>query len=338
MRRQSKFLFIVISVLLLFIAINFTFVYQFSQTIKDDAASINNLGRIRGAIQRYVKMQVAEMDSGLAESIANSALADFDADSTPYLASIKSNWIEIRNLAEKYRLDPTEEKKQLLLNESEIIWGLSEKMVLSYQLESESNLSYLAMLIVLLMIEFIFGLALLYIVKKYVYDNLESVALYDLLTGVYSRRFFFEQLKKEISKAERKDSVFSVIMFDIDCFKRVNDTYGHDKGDYVLKTVANIVKKTIRDSDVLCRIGGEEFTIILPDTPVDAAKAMAERARMVVEGYSFDTIGNITISLGVTTYNKDDTIDTIFKRADCAMYMAKNNGRNRVEVEVEVEC
>ena len=191
---------------------------------------------------------------------------------------------------------------------------------------------YLLLPVAFLTLEFFVGIGLLYIVKKYVYDNLESITLYDLLTDVYSRRYFFELLKGEISKAQRKEYMFSVIMFDIDHFKKVNDTYGHDKGDYVLKTIADIVKSSIRKADALSRIGGEEFTILLPDTNIDKATALAERVRRSVEDYKFDVVGRATISLGVTEFKADDSSDTLFKRVDEAMYLAKNSGRNCVKV------
>lgn len=311
------------------------FVYQFYRNSKDDAAIINSLGKIRGSIQRYVKLILVKdesLDVAEVERTVNELISQYENDNIPFLESIKTTWSNIKELSDKYLKDSNHSNRQLLINESEKIWETSENLVRSKQYSSENDMVYLLLPVAFLTLEFFVGIGLLYIVKKYVYDNLESITLYDLLTDVYSRRYFFELLKGEISKAQRKEYMFSVIMFDIDHFKKVNDTYGHDKGDYVLKTIADIVKSSIRKADALSRIGGEEFTILLPDTNIDKATALAERVRRSVEDYKFDVVGRATISLGVTEFKADDSSDTLFKRVDEAMYLAKNSGRNCVKV------
>jgi|LSQX01.3.fsa_nt_gb diguanylate cyclase (GGDEF)-like protein len=311
------------------------FVYQFYRNSKDDAAIINSLGKIRGSIQRYVKLILVKdesLDVAEVDRTVNELISQYENDNIPFLESIKTTWSNIKELSDKYLKDSNHSNRQLLINESEKIWETSENLVRSKQYSSENDMVYLLLPVAFLTLEFFVGIGLLYIVKKYVYDNLESITLYDLLTDVYSRRYFFELLKGEISKAQRKEYMFSVIMFDIDHFKKVNDTYGHDKGDYVLKTIADIVKSSIRKADALSRIGGEEFTILLPDTNIDKATALAERVRRSVEDYKFDVVGRATISLGVTEFKADDSSDTLFKRVDEAMYLAKNSGRNCVKV------
>jgi diguanylate cyclase (GGDEF)-like protein len=311
------------------------FVYQFYRNSKDDAAIINSLGKIRGSIQRYVKLILVKdesLDVAEVERTVNELISQYENDNIPFLESIKTTWSNIKELSDKYLKDSNHSNRQLLINESEKIWETSENLVRSKQYSSENDMVYLLLPVAFLTLEFFVGIGLLYIVKKYVYDNLESITLYDLLTDVYSRRYFFELLKGEISKAQRKEYMFSVIMFDVDHFKKVNDTYGHDKGDYVLKTIADIVKSSIRKADALSRIGGEEFTILLPDTNIDKATALAERVRRSVEDYKFDVVGRATISLGVTEFKADDSSDTLFKRVDEAMYLAKNSGRNCVKV------
>lgn len=311
------------------------FVYQFYRNSKDDAAIINSLGKIRGSIQRYVKLILVKdesLDVAEVDRTVNELISQYENDNIPFLESIKTTWSNIKELSDKYLKDSNHSNRQLLINESEKIWETSENLVRSKQYSSENDMVYLLLPVAFLTLEFFVGIGLLYIVKKYVYDNLESITLYDLLTDVYSRRYFFELLKGEISKAQRKEYMFSVIMFDVDHFKKVNDTYGHDKGDYVLKTIADIVKSSIRKADALSRIGGEEFTILLPDTNIDKATALAERVRRSVEDYKFDVVGRATISLGVTEFKADDSSDTLFKRVDEAMYLAKNSGRNCVKV------
>jgi diguanylate cyclase (GGDEF)-like protein len=121
-------------------------------------------------------------------------------------------------------------------------------------------------------------------------------------------------------------------MLDIDHFKNVNDTYGHRRGDYALKTLAEVVLKSKRNADVLARIGGEEFVILLPDTALSDAGRIAERVRKSVEDFHFEEIGKLTVSLGVTEFTPADNQESILKRVDSALYLAKGNGRNRCEI------
>ncbi len=170
--------------------------------------------------------------------------------------------------------------------------------------------------------------------RKQLEKELEKLATTDILTQAYNRVKFEEIIGSEVERAKRYDHSLSVIMFDIDHFKDVNDTYGHVAGDYVLKKVADITRENMRKTDYLIRWGGEEFMIISPETDLEKAGALAERIREVIESFSFDKAGKITVSFGVTQFNHDDTEDTFLKRADDTLYKAKTNGRNRVEVSV----
>ncbi len=157
-------------------------------------------------------------------------------------------------------------------------------------------------------------------------------AFYDNLTGIYNRNKLNELLQMEIKRAERSDRPFSCIMFDIDHFKRVNDTYGHLVGDEVLKTIATTIKKRIRQTDHFARWGGEEFILVLTDTVWEQAQVMAEEIRTMVEHIVHERAGRVTISLGVTEYVRGDTIASLVERCDTALYEAKASGRNRVVV------
>jgi diguanylate cyclase (GGDEF)-like protein len=126
----------------------------------------------------------------------------------------------------------------------------------------------------------------------------------------------------------------SIIIFDIDHFKEVNDRYGHSAGDYVLKTIADIVRESIRKIDYFVRWGGEEFMIISSETNLKDVSALAERIREIIESSTFEDVGKVTVSFGVTEFRANDTEDSLIKRADDAMYEAKKKGRNRVEVTV----
>lgn len=121
-------------------------------------------------------------------------------------------------------------------------------------------------------------------------------------------------------------------MFDIDHFKNVNDTFGHNIGDYILKNLTQVVKEQLRENDFLVRWGGEEFIIITPQTEMEKAGMLAERIKKAVENYKFDIVGKLTISLGVTQFKMQDTEDTFITRTDDALYLSKRKGRNCVSM------
>ncbi len=160
----------------------------------------------------------------------------------------------------------------------------------------------------------------------------ERMAAIDPLTHAYNRRKFSELLDQEIKRVEKNDRSFSLVMLDIDHFKKINDTHGHDAGDYVLKRMTKLVRDNIRDIDILSRYGGEEFVIILPERNLKGAMVVAERIRKVIESACFDKMGQITISAGVSDFIQGDNRESVFKKADNALYIAKNGGRNRVSV------
>lgn len=162
------------------------------------------------------------------------------------------------------------------------------------------------------------------------YEKMEKIAVTDALTHIYNRYFFNDALQNEINRANRYNSIFSLLMIDIDHFKQVNDVYGHDVGDQVLIKIVDIAASCLRGSDIFARIGGEEFMIILPQTTLESSIDIGERLRVSVEEYIFDNIGKITISLGLAQYRKEETFKEIVKRVDTALYDAKNNGRNRL--------
>jgi len=168
--------------------------------------------------------------------------------------------------------------------------------------------------------------------RKRMEEELKRLATTDSLTQAYNRAKFQEVIKREIERTKRHGRPLSISMFDIDRFKQVNDTYGHDVGDYVLKTLSQIAKKNMRGIDYLIRWGGEEFIIIALDTDVRGAETLSEKIRKAIEHYEFEEVKHITVSFGVTQFRQDDTEDSFIKRVDDALYHAKEKGRNRVEV------
>jgi diguanylate cyclase (GGDEF)-like protein len=160
--------------------------------------------------------------------------------------------------------------------------------------------------------------------------QLWDMAVTDSLTGLYVRRYFMVKLQEEIHRAERYNKPLSVVMVDLDRFKNINDTYGHDAGDRALKTISQFFQKNIRDIDAIGRYGGEEFVMLIPDADKKAAFCLAERLRKELAKVKLEDLPPITISLGIATYPSDGTdIEELIKKADAAMYEAKRKGRNR---------
>jgi diguanylate cyclase len=158
-----------------------------------------------------------------------------------------------------------------------------------------------------------------------------ELALKDALTGMWNRQALNEELEKEFARWQRYDTPFSLVVWDIDFFKKVNDKYGHAAGDKVLKTFANTFMKATRDTDFVARFGGEEFVGIFPETKLNDALTLANKIREKVANSKFHYQGEpvpITASAGIAAVHEDDTIDSLLQRADKMLYTAKSKGRN----------
>lgn len=167
-------------------------------------------------------------------------------------------------------------------------------------------------------------------------QELESLAERDTLTGLYNRRKFMLLAEQELSRTARSPGNLCLLMVDLDFFKRINDQFGHPAGDAVLQQVAQILGHGVRSTDVVARMGGEEFVVLMPDTPRSGAMAVANKLRQALSEHPMD-LGpcriSVTASMGVTGLDAHQraSIEALYAAADCALYAAKNNGRNRVE-------
>ena len=169
--------------------------------------------------------------------------------------------------------------------------------------------------------------------RKKLETDLLHLSKHDPLTNLYNRRVLEERLSKDIQRASRYKVALSICMLDIDYFKKVNDTYGHQIGDMVLKQLSSLIKSALRTTDYTARYGGEEFLIILPDTPLSSAKEFAQRLRKQVEKMPIELedkkIINITVSIGLSAFIQEtSSLDALINSADLAMYQAKKSGRN----------
>jgi diguanylate cyclase (GGDEF)-like protein len=170
--------------------------------------------------------------------------------------------------------------------------------------------------------------------KVELYEQVQELSIIDGLTEVYLRRYLMDRLKEEVDRAQRLELSFSVGMVDVDHFKQCNDKHGHLVGDAVLKKIAEKLKNSVREVDMIARYGGEEFCVVLPETTKTLAMSVAERLRKSVESKeikAFDENVKVTVSVGVATYPEDgEDVDALIERADTALYKAKRAGRNRV--------
>jgi len=176
------------------------------------------------------------------------------------------------------------------------------------------------------------------VIKKinFMYSQTRFLSVTDSLTGLYNRRHFEDTLEREFLRASRYKNNLSFAIIDVDFFKKVNDTYGHSTGDYVLKEVAYLILQNLRKTDMVFRYGGEEFAVIITETPKEKAIVPLERLRKAVEEYPFSYNGQdikITISIGISEVCENiTTVHQLFDDADRALYKAKENGRNQIQI------
>ena len=165
--------------------------------------------------------------------------------------------------------------------------------------------------------------------------ELEYITEHDLLTNIKNRRTYEKELEKHIHLSKRyEENHFGLIMFDIDHFKEINDNYGHQIGDKILKTLCANISTHLRENDTFARWGGEEFVILCPYTNIEQLEHIAKNLQKVIKNIDFSPVPNLTISLGLTVYKKDDSEVSIQKRVDSVLYKAKRNGRNQYQISI----
>jgi diguanylate cyclase (GGDEF)-like protein len=162
----------------------------------------------------------------------------------------------------------------------------------------------------------------------------EKQALTDTLTGLFNKRHFETQLELHHRRIKRKNGELSLIMMDVDDFKQINDKHGHPQGDVVLARLGKVIRTSLRDGDIACRYGGEEFSVILPDTSLEIAREIAERIRKTAASQVFAPARplssfNVTLSLGVAAWQEGKTAQDLVAMADAALYKAKSRGKNQ---------
>ncbi len=160
-------------------------------------------------------------------------------------------------------------------------------------------------------------------------EEIKKLSITDPLTKVHNRLKFTQDSHEEMLRFKRYHETFAILMIDIDLFKEVNDTFGHDVGDHIIVQVARIAKDTLRQTDHFARWGGEEFIALLVNVDREKAYKLAERIRKNIRKMSFNNVGSVTVSIGCSLVKENDRIEDVIKRADNGLYKAKNSGRNQ---------
>ena len=311
---------------------------------KHDAFVINNLGIIRGSIQRITK---TELNNSNSDDLITQLDRVIDRVKFRYAVDIVSTyhikqknineiirhlegeWIILKQLYYKHRKNQVYTSK--IIQQSELCWNKANRAVSVAQEISEQKLgNYKEQIVSILFGISIFILAIISLVYKIVHENLEVDVITDPMTKLYNRNYLDKVLHKQELLSKRYNSYFSLILCDIDFFKEVNDDFGHPVGDKVLILLSQLLNDNARKVDYVFRLGGEEFAIIVPQSNLEQSTIMAEKYRAVVSETDFDIGRKLTISIGVSQFSLNETSENLFKRADIALYEAKSSGRNRV--------
>jgi diguanylate cyclase (GGDEF)-like protein len=332
-------------VLILFTGISITLAALIVRSGERSLARIDDASRMRGEIQRLVKNELAGTPKDDSIARINRTIPDLinsrgdwePVKSEPELffssmILVANAWGDIKKGITDYRRHPNDSNAQRLVSLSERAWLAADDAVNIASMAERRRLLRFYIIAAIAGIMCIALAGLVVYAKIYVRDRIEYLANHDAQTGLYNRNAFNRTLERECSLAPRTGMGFSLIMFDIDHFKKINDAYGHTVGDRVLKQFGELVRHVTRKSDFFARTGGEEFVVIVPGTDRDKVFLLAEKIRGSVERSRMSGGGHFTVSAGVVMYEQGDDPEKILKNADTALYRAKGRGRNRIEV------
>jgi len=311
-------------------------VHSLKTYTKYDSLLINKLGQIRGNSQRYVKLKLfgnteesravekkIDLDFKIIDDIINDYPQTIPNASQiifhDYLMNLKHQWGKIKR-----------NQGKILIPLSEQFWNLANKITYQMQRIAERKISIISQKITFaILLTLVMILVLIYFVFYTIRIKLEKNSITDSLTNLYNRLFFNEQIKLNIERYKRYAEPFSMMLFDIDNFKMINDTYGHNEGDRVLKEISNLIQKTIRKTDMAFRYGGEEFTILFPKTKLNDAYVIANRIKELVQQNVHVDGQGVTISGSVGEYRGEGVINFI-QKLDSKLYEAKRSGKNKI--------
>ncbi len=342
--RPSRILFLILLVVLLFFVFNGFYIYLVYNDTKINTIITDLFSQLRVSIEKAGSMELLDANAdavivrvnGLFDTLESTldgiSPLNQNEDTALQLDELSQTWKQLRDALEAYRIRKSDSLHANIIDLTESCEVLIDNLFSGTQgaMDTQEQILLTTMLIFIGINLFLIGLIAL-IVNWYIKGKLEYMATYDQLTVLFNRYAYRDILEKEIAQAVRNRSSLTLILFDIDHFKHINDTHGHDTGDQVLKFVAETVNSCIRKSDFLFRIGGEEFAIIAANTSVEHAVVLAEKIRQTVAELKYQDDCPVTLSFGVAELSQGEGVDELFRRADAAQYKAKNAGRNRVE-------
>jgi len=318
-------------------------VFDQLKIFRDDAFIINNLGIVRGSIQRITKNElndihaddlIIQLDSLIKEVKLRSKVNVISSLNKKHqqldsrINFLEDEWASLKTLYYKHRENNIYASE--ILNKSELNWLTAiDTVFIAQELNEQKLEKYKELIIYIMLVIAFFIFIIVWLVYKIVHKNLEIDAITDPMTKLYNRNHFNKILHKQELFSERYNSCFSLILCDVDYFKKVNDDFGHQIGDKVLILLAKILEDNSREIDVVFRLGGEEFAIILPQSNLEQAIMMAEKHRKLIAETDFDIGRILTVSMGVSQFVVNENSEDFFKRTDIALYEAKSSGRNK---------
>jgi len=334
---------IVLGIIILCLGLVMTyFIYSTIEGLKYDASLINQTGVVRGSIQRVSKLVLSH-----SVKVSNKVIIDID-NLIEYLIfinpvskhknlrncfcndikSLEIQWQNLKHLFVKYQQNPLEKLQKKIIQESEDCWTAADAVVLEAQFANENKVSGIKFFYIILILNAVSAILVILLVFFYVRKKIEFESLHDSLTKIFNRRAYNNIVELEIARSLRYNRALSLILFDIDYFKNINDKYGHKAGDDVLISLVKVVIETIRKTDSVFRVGGEEFVIISPESKAEDVFILSEKVRKKIENHLFVLDIKVTISLGIAEFHLDMKRDELYHQADQALYLSKNRGRN----------
>jgi len=303
--------------------------------IYKDALIVNQLGKIRGDIQRFAKLKIASdkknilVKKEIGQTFVN--LESLLRGKGIIPSSCKEHFFaQFNHLKDLWNQTKTADNKTVLPL-SEKAWRESNKIIDNYEYIHKIKFNTLLRnMDLFIYISIVFLTVITFMVYFKIKKGLEIDIIHDKLTGLYNRLFFDTQYNYLLNKAKRDNIPLSMIIIDIDNFKKINDTYGHKKGDSILKKVGEVIKHSVRNTDLAFRYGGEEFVVLLPNTSLKDAVSIAKRIKDAIpQNVKLDNTP-VTVSGGIGEYDKKEDFKEFFKRVDNALYEAKRKGKNQI--------
>jgi len=341
-KMSTKILLLALIIFILTIINGFLLTYYFINS-SHDTEIITQLGLIRGLIQRSTLLALLKKYNKLNESIkqVDNILKQFTVKKKKYyfiistkkleknIYNLKIRWNNLKDVYNNLKLTDNNDFRNKIIKKNEELWMLSDQTVLIAEHRAENLKNRLWVTFYVIIADIFLIIIIIWIIKAVIKDKLEYLANYDSLTNTLKRKIFYLYLNNFIKIAKRYNKIFCLIMFDLDNFKVVNDSYGHQAGDDLLKAAINIIMNHIRETDLLSRFGGDEFLILSPEIDLKNGLIMAEKIRESIENELFSNNIKTTISIGITEYKDNDDVDIMIKRVDDALYKSKNTGRNK---------